>query len=378
MSDVLLTVSGVSKHYKKPSWSGGKATANVLSDIDLTLVRGESVGVLGRNGAGKSTLLKVLDGALTCDVGEVETKGAVASIIELSSNIVPSMTGLENAATFFRMHGYNGGALKEKVALALDFADLDDSLYRDVSKYSSGMRARLAFSMAIHLDFDILLIDEVLAVGDFEFQQKCLSTLNALRKNVAIVFVSHSINTQRQFCDRGIVLDKGRLVFEGGIDESINHYLNRSQKSAPSSIDNDKLVMYGDEFFNVGKVSSVEVSVNKSSFLTHERMEIRIDARFLFNPADLIVGLPIWDDDGRLVTALNSDYGHDRIRVVNRYFKSTIVLDCDLNPGEYHCVIAIVDGAEYLYRKPAFKFVVRQQPRLFGFFTPSANWKYEV
>lgn len=378
MKDCLLRVQGLSKNYKVPSFWGGRPSGDVLTDIFFELHRGECLGVLGKNGAGKSTLLKIIDGAVLHDSGEVVVTGKVASIIELSSNVMPNLNGLENARMFFKLHGFGGAELEERIRLALDYSELGDAEARQVAHYSSGMRARLAFSLAVHLDFDILLMDEVLAVGDFEFQQKCLGTLNELRKRCAIIFISHSVNTQRQFCDRGIVLERGRIGFFGGIDDAINYYLNQSGRSGKRQNDQSKLLMFGDEFYNPKKVRSVNIRTNKFSYDLHENIIIDLDAEFVYNPQDLIVGLPLWDEDGRLITALNSDLEHGRIEVKNFRFNAEISMGCDLNPGRYHTVLAIVDGAEYLYRQPGFQFEVRPRPRLFGFYTPRSKWNYEV
>lgn len=378
MKECLLNVQGLSKNYKLPSFWGGKPSGDVLTDICFELYRGECLGVLGKNGTGKSTLLKIIDGATRHDAGEVVVAGKVASIIELSSNIMPNLSGLENARIFFKLHGFEGAELKGRIRLALDYSELGDAGARQVAHYSSGMKARLAFSLAIHLDFDILLMDEVLAVGDFEFQQKCLGTLNELRKKCAIIFISHSVNTLRQFCDRGIVLERGRFGFSGGIDDAINYYLNQSGRSGKRQADKSKLLMFGDEFSNPGKVRSVDIRTNKYSYNLHENIIINLDAEFSYKPQDLIVGLPIWDEDGRLITALNSDLEHGRIELKKQRFSAEISMECDLNPGVYHSVLAIVDGAEYLHRQPGFQFEVRPRPRLFGFYTPRSRWNFEA
>jgi ABC-type polysaccharide/polyol phosphate transport system ATPase subunit len=378
MSEILLSVQELTKNYKTPSFWGGKPSENVLKNINLELHRGECLGVLGKNGAGKSTLLKIIDGAILHDSGEVILKGKVASIIELSSNVISNLSGLDNARMFFKLHGYRGAKLEERIQLALNYSELGDAEIRQVAHYSSGMRARLAFSLAIHLDFDILLMDEVLAVGDFEFQQKCLGTLNEIRKKCAIIFISHSVNSQRQFCDRGIVLEQGRIGFSGGIDDAINYYLSQSGISGKRQAEQSQLLMFGDEFYNQEKVQVVEINTNKYSYAHHEKIVINLHAKFSYNPQNLIVGLPLWDEDGRLVTALNSDLEHGRIKVKNSLFNAEITMDCDLNPGVYHSVLAIVDSAEYLYRQPGFQFEVRPQPRLFGIYTPKSEWNYEV
>ncbi len=378
MSDVLLEVNKLEKFYSKKLFSRKSSNSKrVLGGVSFSVKRGECLGVLGRNGAGKSTLLKILNGSIGYDSGQVIKRGKVASIIEINSNLEPGLTGQENVSAFYKLKGYLGSELKSKITKAIEFSEIKDEINDPVSKYSSGMKAKLAFSMAINLDFEILLVDEVLAVGDFIFQQKCHSYFNAIRRRAAILLVSHSVNLLKQFCDCGLVIENGISVFNGGIEDAVSQYMSRIGMTQKKHNLDSELLMFGESFDNKNKIQCVDVKINKSSFKVFEKLSISLKFELSFDPNNLIVGIPIWDDQGRLVTAVNSDFPLDSIHMKGRTYKSTISVMCNLNPGKYHAVLAIVDGPEYLYRLPAFSFEVVSTPRVFGFFTPEAEWIYE-
>lgn len=197
-----------------------------LSNISLEIKQGETVGIIGKNGAGKSTLLKLIAGVTSPTYGEVKVSGKVAPLIELGAGFHSELTGMENIflnAAILGMH-------KKEVELVLDkiieFSELKEFINVPVKRYSSGMYMRLAFAIAIHLDAPILLIDEVLAVGDANFQKKCVNYLKNLKKTglKTIIFISHNESTVKSFCDRGILLSKGKLVFDGNPEEVFKKY----------------------------------------------------------------------------------------------------------------------------------------------------------
>jgi len=197
-----------------------------LRDVDLEIRQGERVGVIGRNGAGKSTLLKLLSRITEPTAGGFTIHGRVASLLEVGTGFHPELTGRENIFLNGAIMGMSRGDIQMRFDEIVAFAEIERFLDTPVKRYSSGMYTRLAFSVAAHLESDILIVDEVLAVGDAGFQKKCLSRMQCLNtEGRTVVFVSHNLPAIKRFCDRGIYLDQGRLVESGGIDEVTTSYL---------------------------------------------------------------------------------------------------------------------------------------------------------
>lgn len=196
-----------------------------LRGVSFDLCPGEMLGIIGRNGSGKSTLLQILAGILQPTEGEVEVRGRIAALLELGSGFNPEFTGRENIYLQGAILGFSRRELEEKIDDIIAFADIGEFIDQPVKMYSSGMFIRLAFSIAIGVDADILLVDEALAVGDIFFKQKCYRRLEELReRGVAIVLVSHNMGDVAQYCSRTFLLDRGRVVFAGNTIEAIKRY----------------------------------------------------------------------------------------------------------------------------------------------------------
>jgi len=196
-----------------------------LQDVSFRIKKGESVGIVGRNGSGKSTTLKLIAGVMAPNEGEVHVHGRVSPLIELGAGFHPDLTGRENVYLNASILGMSGKAIRAKFDDIVDFAELWEFMDTPVKRYSSGMYMRLGFSVAVHSDPDILLVDEVLAVGDALFSEKCLAKIREFQeKGVTIVIVSHSPDTIKNFCGRAVLLDHGRLVEEGPPKSVIEHY----------------------------------------------------------------------------------------------------------------------------------------------------------
>jgi ABC-type polysaccharide/polyol phosphate transport system ATPase subunit len=197
-----------------------------LDGVSFELRAGESLAVVGANGAGKSTLLKVLHGLIKPDGGEVRIRGRAGALIELGTGFQTLLSGRENIALNATALGLSGRRLAESTEAIVDFAELGADIDKPVGHYSSGMLARLAFSVAAHLDPDVLLVDEVLAVGDFAFQRKCVAHMREyLRDGGTLVLVSHSVPLVQTLCDRGLLLERGRCTFAGSAPDTISRYL---------------------------------------------------------------------------------------------------------------------------------------------------------
>ncbi|MFG0826860.1 ABC transporter ATP-binding protein [Pseudomonas sp. CJQ_7] len=198
-----------------------------LRDINVSLRRGEVLGVLGHNGAGKSTLLKCIAGKLVADRGKITRKGEIGFLLEMSAGFVPAMSGRENVSIRGQLMGKSGKSLKHYIDAVKDFARLDDFFDSPVQFYSSGMKSRLGFAASTVIEPDILIIDEVLAVGDLSFRLQCYERVNELARNAAVLFVSHSIGQVARMCDRGFFLEKGRVLFDGSIQQAISIYQDK-------------------------------------------------------------------------------------------------------------------------------------------------------
>ena len=195
-----------------------------VNDVSFTVEQGESVGLMGLNGSGKSTLLKVINGVLRPDQGTVLTRGRIAGLIATGAGFHPQLTGRENLFLNGAIHGMSEAETKRKFDAIVEFADIGKFLDTPVSHYSSGMYARLGFSIAVHVDADIFLADEVLAVGDRPFKKKCMAKMQEIRaEGTTIFYVSHATASVRVMCDRVLVLESGRLNFDGDVDGGIRY-----------------------------------------------------------------------------------------------------------------------------------------------------------
>lgn len=195
-----------------------------LREVDFTLRRGEVLAILGHNGAGKSTLLKCIAGKLRADRGRIVRRGELGHLLEMSAGFVPSMTGRDNVTVRGRLMGKRGKELERYVAQVREFAEIDEFFDAPVQFYSSGMKSRLGFAASSVIEPDILIIDEVLAVGDLGFRLRCYERINELARKAAVLFVSHSIGQAARLCNRGLYLEKGRVLFDGGVQQAISLY----------------------------------------------------------------------------------------------------------------------------------------------------------
>ena len=196
-----------------------------LQEVSFEIQKGDIVGIMGRNGSGKSTLLKLLSRITAPTSGSAEIRGRVASLLEVGTGFHPELTGKENVYLNGSILGLKRNEIDDRYAQILDFAEIPDFMETPVKRYSSGMRVRLAFAVAAHLDPDVLILDEVLAVGDAAFQKKCLDKIEQTRNSgVTILFVSHSAESVRRLCTRGIVLHEGRLVLDSSAEDAVSRY----------------------------------------------------------------------------------------------------------------------------------------------------------
>ena len=196
-----------------------------LKGISFKIGEGEAIAIIGRNGSGKSTILKIIAGVYLPTAGVVKVSGKVSALIELGAGFHPDLTGRENIILSGLLLGLSRKEIRSREQQILDFAELGDFIDSPVKQYSSGMYARLGFAVATEVDPDILLIDEILAVGDAQFQEKCLARIDDFRqRGKTIVFVSHNLTAVRQLCARALMIDAGALLAEGPADELVARY----------------------------------------------------------------------------------------------------------------------------------------------------------
>lgn len=229
MEEIAIDIKDVSKIYKlyekpidrlKETFSLTHKSYHkdfyALNNISLQIKKGETVGIIGKNGAGKSTLLKIITGVLTPTSGSVKINGRISSLLELGAGFNPEYSGIENIYLNATIMGMTKEEIDERMQDILEFADIGDFVYQPVKTYSSGMYVRLAFSVAINVSPDILIVDEALAVGDARFQAKCYQKLAVLKENGAtILFVSHDIVTVKSICNKAYLVDAGKIIAEG-------------------------------------------------------------------------------------------------------------------------------------------------------------------
>src|SRR5712692_6188799 len=209
------------------SVDGRSNTFWALKDVSFEVKHGEVVGIIGRNGAGKSTLLKILSRITEPTTGQVQIDGRVASLLEVGTGFHPELTGRENIFLNGAILGMRRAEIARKFDEIVDFSEIEQFLDTPVKHYSSGMYVRLAFAVAAHLDPEILIVDEVLAVGDVAFQKKCLGKMNEVSKSGrTVLFVSHNMAAVENLCQRGVVLERGRVVFDGTAKDAVQHYLS--------------------------------------------------------------------------------------------------------------------------------------------------------
>lgn len=264
-----------------------------LDDINLEVKKGEALGIIGRNGAGKSTLLKLLSRVTAPTTGTISYNGRIASMLEVGTGFHPELTGRENIYMNGAILGMTKAEIESKMEEIIDFSEVRQFIDTPVKRYSSGMYVKLAFSVAAHLDSEIMIMDEVLAVGDMKFQQKCLGRMGDATQGEGrtVLYVSHNMNTIRQLCDRCVVLDHGRVIFDGDTEEAIALYMENNSEMA-LSIDcsgprpykdiDEKLRFKRITFLNKEKTPTyyqgepVQLKIDYTAYETIEKFAVRI------------------------------------------------------------------------------------------------------
>ena len=279
-----------------------------LKDISFEIKKGDAIGIIGRNGAGKSTLLKVLSRITEPSHGRIEINGRVASLLEVGTGFHPELTGRENIFLNGAILGMSRFEIRNKFDEIVDFSGVEKFLDTPVKRYSSGMYVRLAFAVAAHLEPEVLIVDEVLAVGDAEFQKKCLGRMKDVseKDGITVLFVSHNIGAIKQLCNKGMFLKNGRLENAGDINDVISNYTDVFQDQYEYSFtEKDKKPL----FINTISVKNNE-GIGKNSFIIQEKIVFDINIKINELKAGSVMGFFITDN-------LNSRVFTDEVAIEN-------------------------------------------------------------
>lgn len=314
-----------------------------LKDVNFEVERGEVVGIIGRNGAGKSTLLKILSRITHPTEGEVHLRGRVGSLLEVGTGFHPELTGRENIYFNGAILGMKKREIDDKFDEIVKFSGVEKFLDTPVKRYSSGMQVRLAFSVAANLDPEILLVDEVLAVGDADFQKKCLGKMSEIAEGGrTVLFVSHNMGAIQNLCNSGIVLNAGNIVFKGEIQEAITNYLQKIQLKQSLDLINRE-DRKGDQFLRFSKVRFFNSSgIEIGHVISGEDLYIRIyyTAKREITNALVNVAFNVKTPLNYVITNLNSvDSGTQIMPVYHEGYFECKWPKFNLRSGDYDCTL---------------------------------------
>ena len=315
-SEVVLKIEGLSKGYKMFARKKDRIIETLfpaverhgvfeaMHNFNLEVKKGEVLGVLGKNGAGKSTLLKMITGVVTPTSGTIETKGKISSLLELGTAFNQELTGYENIYQHGQVMGLTNEEIKSREQEIIEFADIGDHLYQPVKTYSSGMFARLAFACAINVDPDILIVDEVLSVGDMSFQLKCFKKFQQFKESgKTILFVTHSITDILRNCTRTIIIDSGRKIFDGDVKEGVEKYkkiiVGLDEKQSKTGLQTDSQILEE----NPNYKSNEEVIGEEWKTHFNENPNL-IDYG---NGAAQVIDYGMFDENGNYISVLEND-----------------------------------------------------------------------
>lgn len=312
--DIAIKISNVSKNFKLPhekvnsikslftsiakKKSKSFETQHALKDISFEVKKGEFFGIVGRNGSGKSTLLKIIAEIYQPTKGSLQKSGKLVPFIELGVGFNPELTGRENVYLNGALLGFSEKEIDAQYDDIVDFAELRPFMDQKLKNYSSGMQVRLAFSVATRANADILLIDEVLAVGDADFQRKCFQYFRSLKKEKkTVVFVSHDMEAVREYCDRCVLIDRSELLYDGSPEVAAEKYTQLFNVSTTSTDNTNNSERWGD---GAAKFSKLKLK------LTDDYLEISSSVRFVKDMDNPILGVLIKNASGETVCGTNS------------------------------------------------------------------------
>jgi len=365
-----------------------EATVLALKALSFVIDRGEAFAIIGRNGSGKSTLLKIISGILKPTAGTVRVNGRVAALIELGAGFHPEITGRENIIINGIMLGLTRREIENRFDRIVDFSGIGEFIDQPVKTYSSGMYVRLGFAVAVHVDPEILLIDEVLSVGDEEFSQKCIAKIQEMKyRGVTLVFVTHQLDQVRNLCDRALWLDRGEQKAIGDPVRVVDDYLQDVSGSAPApktetpSAPKDEEERWGSGEVVLRKVALVDDKGRELVALgAGSSVSVEMDVEVRVPQDDFVFGVGIYHADGTCVYGTNTDLeglmperldGAGRVRFV--------IPSLELVAGTYRIDAAVHtrNGRAFDYRRGVMRFVVGTRVHDIGIYRPRHQWKFE-
>jgi len=331
IKDIARNTFGLSSHSDKLR----KNEFWALDDISFEVKKGETLGIIGPNGSGKTTLLKLLNGIFWPDKGKISVKGKVGALIEVGAGFHPLLTGRENIYINAAILGMTKEETDKKFDAIIEFADIGDFLDVPVKHYSSGMFVRLGFAVAVHCEPDILLVDEVLAVGDINFQNKCLNKISEIQEKTSIIIVSHNINTIKLMCDRCLLLLKGEQRKIGNVDEIIEDY----SKNIFNFIESKN---YKSDHIDIGILD--KNNKNKNFLFIEEEYIFKIKIKKLFLKKGLLISFSFVNLTNKYSQRVEiKDFSHMFGEIKEHNFRF-VLKRLSLPPGKYTIRIAISDG----------------------------------
>jgi lipopolysaccharide transport system ATP-binding protein len=320
-----------------------KGTSNIvwsLKDINFNINEGDAVGIIGKNGAGKSTLLKIMSKVTSPTTGKIKIKGRIASLLEVGTGFHPDLTGRENIFLNGAILGMRKKEITRKLDEIIDFSGVERYIDTPVKRYSSGMYVRLAFAVAAHLECEILIVDEVLAVGDAEFQKKCMAKMGEVSKGEGrtVLFVSHNMGAVKNLCVKGIYLKNGNLIFKGTAEETITTYLsdtpvqlNKNIIDRTDRIGNKNIIITDIIFKNKNNVAITEVMAGD-----YLKIEFKFEIKSAINLRDMIVACGFSDTfENNIVSWVSDELIQDFSKINSNVFSIEIPA-FNLRPNMYN------------------------------------------
>ena len=371
------------KDEKKEFWA--------LKDITFELERGQVLGIIGRNGAGKSTLLKVLSRITEPTHGRIEIHGRVASLLEVGTGFHPELTGRENIFLNGTILGMTRSEVRAKMHEIIEFSGVEKFIDTPVKRYSSGMYVRLAFSVAAHLEPEILVIDEVLAVGDAEFQKKCLGKMeDVARQGRTVLFVSHNMAAVKSLCTKGLLIEKGKAIYLGDVKSTLDRYMNREDLVMDDgSIPTDQPREYSTGEARLSNLRLFnEEDKNTNEFYYRETLELKLEFEAKQALSNCLIGITVALRDGTGITYYDSGENAGKTFDFSAGKNSfSIQLDNQFLPGNYtiHLFLSHANGKWIDHLENVADFSVLKASREkdqhypwgsnHGYIRGKANWK---
>jgi ABC-type polysaccharide/polyol phosphate transport system ATPase subunit len=372
----------------------------VLKDVSFSIMPGEAVALIGPNGAGKSTILKLISSIIPPTSGTIEINGRVSSLLELGAGFHPDLSGRENIYLNGSILGLSRKEIDRKYTAIVDFADIGEYIELPVKHYSSGMYLRLAFAVASHMEPDILLIDEVIAVGDHIFQQRCLKRLAQLKQaGVTLILISHSMDMVRAYCQRGIWLENGVIQENGDIERVVETYLTAQYQrhvanrvklpERVSTAVQQTLTEAGQE---INRWGSGEIEITGVELLNHferrqttfhvgEPLTIRMHYRASEPVEAPVFGIAIYRSDGLQINGPNTKQSNYPIEVLHKQgFIDYIIEALNLLPGSYELSVAVYDSQavqayDHQHRLYRFQVLPGKVTETYGAFYLPSRWQ---